>query len=199
MNNKIILVFISLALVLVSTTQAAVSPLGVSIAGPAQFPPNDFDIMGARISLLYGKNRDVSGIDLGLLGNITTGKFTGAAVSGLFNNTRGQSTILGLQLAGLTNINTQKTNVYGLQVALGANYNKAESSVVGLQFALANLSPNTSIYGFQVGIYNKAREVRGFQIGLINATQNLKGIQIGLLNFYQQGFFKVSPIINIGF
>ena len=181
------------------TTQAAVSPLGIAIGGPVQFPPNDYDIIGARVSLLYGTNRDVSGIDLGLLGNITTGKFTGAAVSGIFNYTKGMATITGLQLAGIANINTQKIRVVGLQAALGTNYNSAESSIVGLQLALANLSPNTSIYGFQMGLYNKARAVRGFQIGLINVTQNLSGIQIGLLNFYQDGFFKVSPLINIGF
>lgn len=182
-----------------SSAFAAVSPVAISIGGPVQFPPNDFNIMGARISVLYGKHRDVSGLDVGLLGNITTGKFTGAAVSGLFNKTAGPTTILGLQLAGLANINTQKTRVFGLQAALGTNYNTAESSVVGVQLALANLSPNTNIYGFQMGLYNKARAVRGFQIGLINVTQNLSGIQIGLLNFYQEGFFKVSPIINIGF
>lgn len=178
---------------------SAVSPLGVSIVDPVQFPPDDFDILGVRASVVYGKNRDVTGIDVGLIGNITSGKFTGAAVSGLFNSTKGQSTILGIQLAGLANFNSEKTSVYGFQIALGSNYNSAESSVVGLQFSLANISPNTTINGFQVGVYNKARTVRGLQIGLINMTQNLTGIQIGLLNFYQEGFFKVAPILNIGF
>lgn len=196
-NTSVFLILFSLFLSF--NTNAAVSPIGIAIGGPIQFPPNNWDVMGARVSLLYGTNRDVAGIDVGLLGNITTGKFTGAAVSGLFNYTKGMTTITGLQLAGIANINSQKTRVVGIQAALGTNYNSAESSVVGLQLALANISPSTTIYGFQVGLYNKARAVRGFQIGLINMTQNLSGIQIGLLNFYQEGFFKVSPVINIGF
>lgn len=187
------------AVLLISTAHAAVSPLGISIVDPVQFPPSDFDIMGARASLVYGKNRDVTGIDLGVVGNVTTGNFKGSAISGLFNSTKGQSTILGVQLAGLGNFNSEKVSVYGIQAALLTNYNSAESSVVGLQFSVANISPNTTVNGFQVGIYNKARHVRGLQIGLINMTQNLTGIQIGLLNFYQEGFFKVAPILNIGF
>lgn len=187
------------AVLLISTAHAAVSPLGISIIDPVQFPPSDFDIMGARASVVYGKNRDVTGLDLGLIGNITTGKFSGAAVSGVFNSTKGQSTILGFQLAGLGNFNSEKISVYGIQAALVSNYNSAESSVTGLQFSLANISANTTINGFQVGLYNKARSVRGLQIGLINMTQNLSGIQIGLLNFYQEGFFKIAPILNVGF
>jgi len=197
--KHISIITILFTVLLISTAQAAVSPLGISIVDPIQFPPSDFDIMGIRASVIYGKNRDVSGIDIGLIGNITTGKFNGAAVAGLFNSTKGQANILGVQLAGLGNINSEKVSVYGIQAALLSNYNSAESSVVGLQFSLANISPNTTINGFQVGIYNKARHVRGLQVGLINMTQNLTGIQIGLLNFYQEGFFKVSPIINVGF
>lgn len=193
------IVILLAALILSIVAEAAVSPLAISIGGPAQFPPRDFDITGARVSLLYGQSRDVYGIDLGVLGNITTGKFTGIGVSGLFNNTRGQTTITGLQFAGLANINSQKTSVYGIQASLGANYNSAESKIVGLQFAPVNISAFSKIYGFQVGLYNKAREVRGFQIGVINVAQNLKGIQIGLLNFHHDGIFVVSPFINIGF
>lgn len=198
MKNTKFLIVLS-ALFLISPVYAAMSPLGVSIVSPLQFPASDYDITGARVSLIFGRNRDFTGIDLGLLGNITTGKFTGLAISGLFNNTRSMTTITGLQLAGLANINSQKTTVYGIQAALGANYNNAESTIYGFQLALANLSENTTINGLQVGIYNKARAVRGFQIGLINMTQSLSGIQIGLLNFYNEGLFKVSPIINIGF
>ncbi|MNS86713.1 hypothetical protein D3C72_1206240 [compost metagenome] len=179
--------------------QAAISPVSISVAPPVQFPPNDFAITGVRASALWGKHRNVYGIDVGLLGNITEQTFTGLAVSGLFNRTMGTTTITGLQLAGLTNINTSKTRVFGLQAALGANINTAESSVAGLQLALANISDHTSIYGVQAGLYNKAKEVYGFQIGLINVTDNLHGIQIGLVNFNKSGPFAISPVLNVGF
>ena len=166
---------------------------------PIQFPAADYTITGFRASLLYGKQRDIYGLDLGVIGNITEQDFAGVGVSGIFNITRGTTNIAGLQLAGVANVNTNKTNVYGVQAALGANSNSAAAKVVGLQVAAANLSPHTDIYGLQVGVYNKAQNVYGLQIGLVNDTENLHGLQIGLLNFNHTGFFAVSPIINIGF
>lgn len=187
------------AALFVSQAQAAFSPLSLTVLPPVQFPPEDFNITGLRISALFGRQREVYGLDFGVIGNITQQTFTGLAVSGGFNLTRGQTTILGLQLAGLTNINVQKTNVFGVQVASMLNRNDAASSVTGLQLALVNLADHTSIYGFQVGIYNRALSVYGFQIGLVNVTQNLHGLQIGLLNFHQKGLFVVSPFLNFGF
>jgi len=188
------------AALFLNSAQAAVSPVSVSVVPPVQFPPSDYNIAGARISALYGNHRDVRGIDIGVLGNITQQTFTGLAVSGLFNLTKGQTTILGAQIAGITNINRQKTNVFGLQLAGALNYQDAESSVTGLQAAvLGNVAPHTTVYGFQVGLYNRAKSVYGFQIGLVNDTVNLHGIQIGLVNFHRTGLFYVSPIINVGF
>jgi hypothetical protein len=179
---------------------AAVSPVSVAIAPPIQFPPGDFNVAGVRASLLWGNHRSVYGIDVGVLGNITEQTFTGIAVAGGFNKTGGDTTILGLQLAGGANINTNKTNVIGVQAALGVNYNTAAATVSGLQLALiANISPFTDIYGFQVGLYNKAKEVYGIQLGLVNIADNLHGIQIGLVNFNAKGPFAISPILNVGF
>ncbi len=183
-----------------SLAKAAISPLSISLAPPVQFPPNDFSVTGVRASVLWGKHRSLYGIDLGLLGNITEQNFTGLAVSGIFNNTRGTTLITGLQFAGLANVNTNKTTVIGLQGTLGVNYNSAASSVSGLQLALlANISPFTDIYGVQVGLYNKAKAVYGLQLGLVNITDDLHGIQIGLVNFNKSGPFAISPFLNIGF
>lgn len=176
------------------------SPVSVSVAPPVQFPPADFSVTGVRASALWGHHRNIYGVDLGLLGNITDQDFTGLAVSGLFNNTRGTTNVLGLQFAGITNINTNKTSVYGLQAALGANYNAAASKVAGVQLALlANVAPFTDIYGAQIGLYNRAKDVYGLQIGLVNIADNLHGIQIGLANFNHKGPFAISPILNVGF
>lgn len=178
---------------------AAFSPVAVSILPPVQFPSEDFSITGLRASVLWGRHRDLYGLDFGVLGNITDQDFVGAAVSGVFNITHGTTKILGLQLAGAANYTTQKTNVYGVQAALGLNLNTAESSVAGLQLALANVSQNTNIYGVQAGIYNRAKDVYGLQIGLVNMANSLHGVQIGLINFNHTGLFAVSPILNIGF
>jgi len=183
-----------------NSAQAAISPVSVSIVPPVQFPPKSFSVTGVRASALWGQHRDLYGIDVGLLGNITEQDFTGLAVSGVFNNTRGTTNILGLQLAGIANVNTNKTRVIGLQAALGTNYQTSASTVAGVQLALiANIAPFTDIYGVQIGLYNRAKEVYGFQIGLVNIADNLHGIQIGLANFNHKGPFAISPIINVGF
>lgn len=203
--SKKIFIILSLYILMICFTYqrsiAAVSPVAVSIIPPVQFPPDDFTLTGIRASILWGQHRDLYGIDLGVLGNITEQSFVGIGIAGGANITKGSTTILGLQLAGIANVNTNKTNVVGLQVALGTNYNSASSSITGLQFALlANISPFTDIYGVQLGLYNKAKDVYGFQIGLINVTENLHGIQIGLVNFNNKGGpFLVSPLLNVGF
>jgi hypothetical protein len=199
--KNLILIFIGSLIIsstLHSTAHAAVTPLSVAIVPPVQFPASDFTITGLRLSLLWGHHRDLYGLDLGVLGNITDQAFTGAAFSGVFNATHGPTTILGLQAAGLANINTEKTNVYGLQMALGLNSNTAQSTVAGLQLAIANHSPFTSVYGAQIGIYNRAQDVYGLQIGLVNVASSLHGVQIGLANFNAKGPFAISPILNVG-
>lgn len=183
-----------------STAQAAVSPLGVAILPPVQFPPEDFNIAGVRASVIWGKHRRVYGFDLGAIGNITTLEFVGIAAAGGFNYNQASATVIGLQVAGGANVNGGKTSVVGVQVAGGLNLNYAETSVIGLQLAaLGNHSPFAKIYGLQVGLYNRANEVFGLQVGLVNFAQDLHGIQIGLINFNAKGLFAVAPILNVGF
>lgn len=177
----------------------AYSPVAISIVTPIQFPASDYNISGLRFSALWGSHRDVYGLDVGGVGNITNQKFVGSALSGLFNYTKGRTTISGFQLAGLTNYNLQQLNVYGVQATLGANYNNAASNVFGVQLAAANFGTHTDISGIQVGIYNRAKEVRGLQVGVINVADSVYGLQIGLLNFHYTGLFYVSPIINFGY
>lgn len=197
--------FISVVIVLsffcssMSHADSAVTPLSVGILPPVQFPGDDYTITGLRASLLWGHHRNVYGLDIGVLGNITDQSFTGIGISGLFNKVGGNANIIGLQLAGLANINTNKADIYGLQLALGSNYNSASSTLVGVQISLANLSQFTDVYGAQLGVYNYANEVHGLQIGLVNRAVSLHGIQIGLINFHHKGMIGVSPILNIGF
>lgn len=179
---------------------AATSPIGLDIAPPIEFPPSDFTVAGLRISALWGEHRSMYGIDLAGLGNITDLTFTGLAIAGGFNSTRGETTIIGLQVAGITNINTGKVNVVGIQAAVGINSNTATSQVIGFDLAvIGNLTPHTSLYGMQVGLYNEAQDIYGLQIGLINKVTNLHGLQIGLINFNEKGIFRVCPILNVGF
>ncbi len=202
--NIRISIFLSIVLTagffLTTPAQAMVSPLSINIVPPVQFPPSDFDVAGLRASVLWGHQRAVYGIDLGVLGNMTDVNMVGIEVAGGFNINHGSTTAVGTQLAGLFNYNANKAMFYGTQIALGVNYNEAQSAVSGIELAgLANLSKFTNIYGAQIALYNRAQDVYGLQIGLVNSCSNLHGVQIGLLNFNDKGLFVVSPILNVGF
>lgn len=179
--------------------EAAVSPLGLSIIPPVQFPPGDFNVAGARASVLWGKHRRVYGLDVGGIGNMTEQQFAGIAVAGGFNLNQGQVTVVLLQAAGIANVNRAQSKIFGVQVAGLINSNKGESTLVGLQLAPVNLASHTKIGGIQAGIYNTANVVYGLQIGLVNVTNRLHGLQIGLVNVHKQGLFAVAPFLNFGF
>lgn len=178
---------------------APISPLGVSIIPPVQFPPGDFYITGARLNVIWGKHRRVYGLDVGGIGNITEQAMAGIQVAGGFNLNQGTVVGVGLQAAGLANVNNGRARIVGAQLAGLFNSNKAETTVIGVQASLANLSPFTTIGGVQLGIYNRALVVYGLQIGLVNHAKVLHGIQIGLINFHTDGLFAVAPILNVGF
>lgn len=199
MKTLLKLLVVAASLLMIPCANAAVSPVGVSIFSPVEFPPRDFNIVGARVNLLLGDNRSVYGFDFGAIGSETDLNFVGIGVSGGFNYNRGESTIIFLQAAGITNVNVNKSHIYGVQLAAIANVNEAESTLIGFGVALGNYDPYTTVWGAQLGIYNRAQTVNGFQIGLINSTKNLHGLQIGLINFNETGLFEIAPILNIGF
>jgi len=178
---------------------AFVSPVSVGILPPLEFPPSDFNVAGVRLSVIYGDHRNIYGLDLGVLGNITQQEFRGVAIAGLFNFTHGDTTAVITQAAGVWNWNTNKTNVVGVQFASLLNLNEAASTIEGLELAMINIAPYTDVYGLQVGVYNRALDVHGFQIGVVNVSDSLHGVQIGLVNFNRKGTIYVSPILNAGF
>ncbi len=138
------------AVIFGSSPAAAVgnsSPIAVDLFPPVQFPSSDFEVKGLRLSIV-GKNRGSSGLDIGLLGNMTDQWFNGIAIAGLYNYNKTAADIFGLQVAGIANVNGIASNLYGVQIAL---YNKVNK-----------------VYGLQIGLINVAKELHGVQIGLIN-------------------------------
>ena len=126
------------------------SPIGIGLFPPLQIPNTDFAITGLRLGLV-NVNKAVSGVDIGLLGNVTKQSFTGLAIAGLFNYNQVAAEVIGLQLSALANINGTGSQLYGVQVGL---YNKV-----------------TKVYGLQLGLINVAHELHGIQIGLINFNE----------------------------
>lgn len=165
-----------------------------------QAPDADASVTGMRFSAGAASHKEMYGLDIGVIGNFTSSKFVGTAMSGAFNFTDGSASIVLLQLAGGVNVNNGKANIYGIQLAPFANINRGDGNVFGMQMSVgANVSPKTNIYGFQFGLYNEANQVYGFQVGLINRAQRLHGIQIGLSNYNASGWLAWFPLLNVGF
>lgn len=180
-------------------THCLVSPIGFSFTSEGEygnFPPKDWSVYGIRFNVFGAENKQVVGLDFGGY-NVTTDLIAGMQM-GLFNHSKKDAYFI-LGQFGLMNSNKGKTYALGTQFAVFSNYNKGATEIVGIQFALANVGNETSVYGWQMGVYNKAKKIVGFQMGLINYVDSLYGIQLGLLNFCNSCFIPVSPGINIGF
>jgi hypothetical protein len=183
-----------------SQAYALVSPVGVSVVPPLQLPFRGSSIVGARLNLFLGVHESVMGLDLGVIGNMTDRSFGGLQVAGVFNRNKGPSTFYFAQIAGLSNVNLNNSEVYGLQLAGGANISRGKSGVVGLAIApLGNFAAQGTIYGVEIGLVNRAKQVFGFQIGLVNIVEVLHGLQLGLVNVSKNGLLPVLPIVNFGF
>lgn len=135
---------------------APMTPVMFSLYNPAQIPSEGYDVKGLRIDLLYGKCRNLYGLDVGLV-NHTTGKEIGLAV-GLVNYV--EKNFTGLQV-GAVNIGER---VKALQVGV---YNEADD-----------------MSGLQVGLINHTRLMRGVQIGLVNVIENNDLPFLPIVNFF---------------
>lgn len=198
----IILAVASSFWVVKSRAESDSSPFALNFSPGVQSARPDQTVIGLRVNGIYGENRSTYGLDLGVLVSNSWETSAGAALAGFTNITGKQAYILGVQAAGLANVNRGKARVFGFQVAGGVNTIKSEGSVYGGQIAiLGNFSSQTNVYGFQVGLINRAKRVTGFQVGLLNFAESLRGFQIGLLNICTNGGLPLPgvPLLNVGF
>jgi len=158
------------------TAALADGPVSLGVFPPAQIVPADQSVTALRISLIYGKNADQTGLDLSLIGR-NTGDFQGVAWAGA-SIVEGDFT--GWQNGWLASVT--RGNMQGLQWAA---YNQAGPGSTGLQ----------------IGLVNMADEFSGLQLGLVNITQMMRsGLQIGLINVIQsKQNLKVLPLVNWSF
>ena len=125
-----------------SVSRSQNNPIQLALVNPIQIVPESQSINGFRFNLIYGKNANVTGFDLGLA-NHTTGKEVGVQW-GLVNFTDGGFT--GWQDSF---VNITKGMSVGLQSG-GVNYHDGYFN------------------GLQISIVNYAATLKGLQIGLIN-------------------------------
>jgi hypothetical protein len=118
------------------------NPVQLALFNPVQIVPEGNSIEGLRISLIYGKNRNVTGFDWGLV-STTTGNQVGIQWGGVGYN---EGDFKGWQY---NFVSYTKGNFLGLQSGF-VSYNGGK--VNGLQFS----------------VFNYAATLNGVQLGLIN-------------------------------
>jgi hypothetical protein len=146
-------------------------PIQLALWNPAQIYDEEQSIKGVRLNLLYGKNLNMTGFDLGIA-NWSTGEFKGVGWALLMNSIEGDA--VGW-LDGV--INLVAGDFKGLAVGV---YNGA-STGKGAQLAWVNVTES----------------FEGLQFGLVNYTDDMHGLQIGLVNIINnKEKLKFFPIVN---
>jgi hypothetical protein len=147
--------------------------------------PSDPDVKGMRMVLLYGKNTNVNGLDLGF-----------AAISEAVNQ-KGFSFNMGLtQVTGTsTGCASSLINVHsGEDSGFNAAFiNFVKNIEEGVNVGFLNVTDdfsNVDVGGLSVS------DQSNVQVGFVNVTKKINRVQIGFLNFAENGFFPVFPIFN---
>jgi hypothetical protein len=162
-----------LLVVLAPFVQAEQRPINLTIFNPVQLFKETDDVSGLRLNLLYGRNANMGGIDLGFGAGHATGDFTGVQWHVVASLVDGDFT--GWQHAFFSRT---RGEFYGVQISA---INVCESRTEGVQF----------------GFFNMTEDMHGLQIGIVNLTERMYGLQIGLLNIIKQkDKLPILPIVN---
>lgn len=135
------------------------------------------------LGLLWGRARNLRGLQLSTLLNADSGDMVGFQFAGLANAVKGRSR--GAQFAPIANV--AKGGFAGAQV-----------------FSLVNVAGGAS-GGAQIGLVNVADRISGAQIGLVNVSRRLNGGALGLVNIESGGVRSVEAIwgssnaVQVGF
>lgn len=190
MRNRFgsILMAALVAVTLVASANA--EPIQLALFNPIQLNPEGSSVDIGRISLIYGKNTNLTGVDLGLVNHLTGNAF--ALQWGAVGYVEGNFT--GWQNNGF---NITKGDITGLQGGSNALYNSCRGGT-GIQAGVVNI--NQSLVGLQWGLVNYSPKMTGLQVGFVNYAASLKGLQLGLVNIIGAGgFMPVFPFLNFSF
>jgi hypothetical protein len=117
-------------------------PIQLSLLAPIQLVPEGNAISGVRLSLFYGKNTYVSGLDWGLVSHCASGMSKGV-----------QFGLVGLVEADFMGWQSNAANI-------------TRGNFEGFQWGIVNYAGHAN--GFQLGLVNYAMTMKGLQIGLVN-------------------------------
>lgn len=175
-------------------------PFQMSLVSPLAFVDEENSINGFRLNLIFGENKNVAGLDMGVA-NRTTGAQKGfqcGAVNivegDLSGHQDGFVNWVGGRASGWQGglVNATKGDILGVQAGL------VDIAVGGAatQYGLVNYAGRLD--GCQLGLVNIADTTAGLQIGILNYTHKFTGLQIGILNIAtgKDSVWKVLPILN---
>jgi len=168
------------------------SSFGISLFYPMQYPSQEKNVKGLRISLFGAYNENVEGLDVTPFGISGTNKSKGVQIIGAGLNFTNEMD--GMQVVGLGINYSSKSSDY--QVAwVGINYAENTTTQIGISLNVASKSLT------QIGFVNYS-ERTNFQVGFLNITEYLDGIQIGFLNIVLKPtapYGYVLPFFNVSF
>lgn len=155
--------------------QSAEQSFQVALFHPVQIRSESSGIRIFRLSVLYGRNVSVKGLDVGLISHNTGGESKGLQV-GIVGYNEGD--FVGWQNNAVNVVEGAFTGFQG-----SAIYNGASSGEM-----------------FQLGMVNRADDISGFQLGLVNIAGSMYGLQIGLVNIIEDKTnWSFLPIVNWSF
>lgn len=143
-----------------------------SFFSPLQIFRETTDVSGLRLTLPYGKNADIKGLDLGIAND--TDNLYGISLAAMMS--RRTENMYGFTFSGFLNLS--EGDDIGLSIA--GIYNQV-NQIDGLQYAT---------------LYNQAKMVRGVQFGLVNYCHDMRGAQIGIFNVCKSQPFPFTLLFN---
>jgi hypothetical protein len=168
------------------------SSFGISFIYPMQYPSQEKNVKGLRISLFGAYNENVEGLDMTFIGISGTNKSKIMQITGGGLNFTNEMD--GMQAVGI-GINYSST--FSTYQIAGVGINYAENTTFQFGMSLNAASKSST----QIGFVNYS-EKTNFQVGFLNITKYLDGIQIGFLNIVLKPtapYGYVLPFFNMSF
>ena len=148
--------------------------MGILPVSHMEFPGPDADVRILRLNLTAGRHKSMFGLDVGTVGNWTSGDSGGIAMAACYNVSR--------------------RKCFGMQLSC---VNFTEDAHCGAQTGICNLT--WGIRGVQLGLVNVTSDGAGTQIGLYNVAEQFSGVQLGLVNMNMASPMMMMPFLNVWF
>lgn len=192
------------------------TPVQASIWNPLQIYREDWDVYGLRFNLLFGKNKNLYGIDMGLF-NEFTDKAMGVQLGLMnfdstmnfdvpdFDSTGNMDEYMKVCRPSFSGLQLGVVNQSGIMKGMQLGFGNSSAMTTGIQMGILN-NTTGSVNGVQVGLLgvgavpisgNMATEVNGLQLGILGMMPgSLSGVQINVIGSFAK---KSMKGVQIGF